>query len=250
MLRMLGQPAAFSKVALACLVAQPVSVLPGGELYRSAMLKRYGNVSLVHGTPSVFAQSIAESVGVTIIALIGVAILKRYVAIILIVVCLFGGILIYIRWYNARTSHKLINKIPFVSINHTRLRSFLDKNRVLLTGKNFIILLATSYISTFAGIAIVLICSLAFGSQLNLFQAAIAYALPVALEGVSFLPGGLGVNEGGSISLLTLFGTGLPVAVAITLITRLFTLGIGFPLGFAAILWAKLGAYIHYDGTS
>src|SRR3954469_3667253 len=38
MLRMLGHPARFDQVAVACLVAQPVAVLPGGELYRASML--------------------------------------------------------------------------------------------------------------------------------------------------------------------------------------------------------------------
>lgn len=247
MLRMLEEPVAFGKVALACLVAQPVAVLPGGEMYRSSMLKRYGNVSRVHGIPSVFAQSIAESVGLTLIALIGAALIHKYFALLAAIAIIFIAILLYIRWHNSRQSHKFVNKLPFVSINYRRLKSFLEKNRILLTGSNFFVLVAASYVSTFAGIGIVYVCATAFGAQLDLFQAAVAYALPVALEAVSFLPGGLGVNEGGSISILTLFGLSLPLAVAITLITRLFTLGIGFVFGFGAIAWAHVGAYRRYD---
>ena len=250
MLRMLEEPVAFGKVALACLVAQPVAVLPGGEMYRSSMLKRYGNVSKVHGIPSVFAQSIAESVGLTVIALIGATIIRKYFELLVIIAVLFTLILLYVRWHNTRKSHKIVNRLPFVSINYRRLKSFLEKNRILLTGRNFFVLVAASYVSTFAGIGIVYVCATAFGANLDLFQAAIAYALPVALESVSFLPGGLGVNEGGSISIFTLFGLALPLAVAITLITRLFTLGIGFVFGFGAVAWAHLGGYRRYDHSS
>ena len=250
MLRMLHHPVAFDKVAVACMVAQPVSVLPGGEMYRGAMLKRYGNVSLTHGAPSVFAQSIAESIGLLVIALIGAAVLHRYVAVLLVLTVIFGCIMGFIAWRNAHRTHHVINKIPFVDVHHNRLRSFLDKNRTLLIGRNFFVLVLASYISTFAGIAIVFLAAEAFGAHVSPLQAAIAYALPVALESVSFLPAGLGINEGSSVSILALFGTGLPVAVAITLITRLFTLGIGFLYGFGAMAWARIGDYRQYRRAS
>lgn len=247
LMRMLGHPVAFYKVALACLVAQPVSILPGGELYRGAMLKRYGNVELSHGIPGAFAQSIAESVGLLLIALAGISVLHRYVGILFILVLIFGGLMLFFGRRRHSHSHRLVNMVPGVNIHHSRWRSFLDKNRTLLTGSNFVVLLLASLVSTFAGVAIVYLASHALGAHLTLFKAAIAYALPVVIEAVSFLPGGLGVNETGSIGVLTLFDINLPLAVAITLIMRLFTLGLGFVYGFAAMGWDRLGRYRHYD---
>ncbi len=247
MLRLLGQPAAFDKVALACLVAQPVAVLPGGELYRGAMLKRYANVSLTHGLPSVFAQSLAESIGLLVLAILGVSMLHQYVGILLVVAAITGALWSFIRWHNARTSHRLVNKLPGVNLHHHRVRSFLEKNRDLLSGRNLLVLVLASYISTFAGVAILLVAAQAFGSSLDPMQATIAYALPTILEAVSFLPGGLGIHEQGSVGILTLFGVNLPLAVALTIAVRLFTLGIGFMYGLAALGWAKLGRYTRYD---
>jgi glycosyltransferase 2 family protein len=247
MLRLLGAPADFGRVALACLVAQPVAVLPGGELYRSAMLKRYANVSLRQGVPSVFAQSLAENVGLLAIALVGVVVLQRYGAVLLGLAAVFGAIWAYIRWQNSHTSHRLVNKLPWVEVEYGQIKSFLVKNKALLTGRNLWLLVAAALVSTLAGVAMVWIAAGALGAPLNGLQAAIAYALPVMLEAVSFLPGGFGVHEQGSVGVLAFFGVGLPAAVAITIIVRLFTLGAGFGYGFAAMLVARLARVRRYD---
>lgn len=239
MLRMLGQPMSLGRVTLATLVAQPVAILPGGELYRSAMLKRYGNVDFKDGIPSVFAQSVAETVGLLIIAIIGAFFLHRYVGFVIVISFFFITLLAYIHRHNPRKSHKAINKLPKVNISFPRLKTFLHKNRILLTGTNFVQLLLISYIGTFAGIAIVWMTVAALGHSLSLFGASVSFALPLMIQSLSFLPGGIGVNEQGSVGILLLFGINLPLAVAATLIIRFFTLGTGFLFGFAAMVVDK-----------
>ena len=247
MLRLLGRPLRFSKVAIACLVAQPVAVLPGGELYRGAMLKRYGNVSLIHGAPSVFAQSVTEGLGLLLVALAGVLVLHRYTLTVSVLGTVFVVILLFIRWQNDRSSHRWLNKLPWVNVSFSKLQSYLSKNRLLLTGSNFWRLLGASLISTLGGVGIVYVAAHSLGAVLSPLQAGIAYAVPAVLEIVSFLPGGLGVNEGSSVSILALFGLGVPTAVAVTLVVRLFTLGLGFVYGFLALGWAHIRHYHRYD---
>jgi uncharacterized protein (TIRG00374 family) len=240
MLRMLDEQAPFRKVALACLVAQPVAVLPAGELYRTAMLKRYGGVALRHSVPSVFAQSLAEEIGLLMIAFVGVVVLGRYKIITLAIGMVVAGLWALIYWNNSRVSHRLVNKLPWVNVGHRQVRSFLDKNRTLLSGKNFWVLVAAAGITTVAGVAIVYVGAQGIGVPLSPLQAAIAYAVPMILEAVSFLPGGFGVSEQGSVGILAIFGVHLPAAVAITLIMRLFTLGMGFVYGFGAMAVARI----------
>lgn len=239
MLRILDEPAPFGKVALACLIAQPVSILPAGELYRSTMLKRYANVSFRNGVPSVFAQALTESIGLLVIALVGAIFMHRYVGLMVVIAVIFFSLIAVLKWHSTKRSHKLVNKVPKVSISRRRLNEFLHKNRTLLSSKNFLLLLITSYISTFAGIAAVFIAANALDASLNLFESAIAFSLPVILQGVSFLPAGLGVNEQGSVGIMTLFGIGLPAAVAITILVRAVTVGTGFIYGLIAFLIAR-----------
>jgi uncharacterized protein (TIRG00374 family) len=240
LLKMLGQKTSFRIVALACLVAQPVSILPGGELYRGIMLKRYGNVALSESAPGVFAQSLTESLGLVIIALIGASILHRYVGVTALIAAVIIAIISAVNFYNGRHAHRVTNVVPGVNLHHSRVRAYLDRNQVLLSGKNFLFLFMVSLISTGSGIAILGVSALSLGHGLSLAQAAIAFALPTTLEAISFLPGGMGANEGSSVGLLTLFGTGLPEAIALTILVRLFTLGTGFLFGFAAMLAARL----------
>jgi uncharacterized protein (TIRG00374 family) len=247
MLRVLDTPAPFGRVAVACLVAQPVAVLPGGELYRSAMLKRYSGVSPRESVPSVFAQSLAETVGLLVIAIVGTIILQRYGVIVAGIGLGVVAMWAVIRWHNSHTSHRLVNKLPWVNVRHAQVKSFLDKNRRLLSGRNLWALVVAAFISTVAGVEIVYVAAGAVGVPLSPLQAAVAYAVPAVLEAVSFLPGGFGVNEQGSVGILTLFGTGLPAAVAITIITRLFTLGMGFVYGFGAMAVARLAELKRYD---
>jgi len=247
MLRMLERPARFDQVAVACLVAQPVAVLPGGELYRASMLKRYANVSMKHGSPSVFAQSIIEAMGLIGLALLGAAALHRYVAIVLGLAIIMVLIWAAIKWQSAKTSHKLINNVPKVTVSLGRVAVFMEKNRTLFHRKNFAILLGATLISTVAGAGMIMVASQALGSNLSFLQAIIGYTLPTALEAVSFLPAGLGINEQGSVGIFRLFGMNLALAVALTILVRLFTLGIGFVFGFAAMGWARLAHYRRYD---
>jgi uncharacterized membrane protein YbhN (UPF0104 family) len=247
MLRMLGQPAGFGRVTLACLVAQPASVLPGGELYRSSMLKRYANISLAHGLPSVFAQSLAETVGLLLIALMGAVMLHRYLLVVLGLGAVFGGLIALVKWQSRRRSHRLLNALPGINIHHSQLYPFIQKNRVLLNWRNFSLLLAASYISTFSGVAVLFLAAPELGVHLSWSQAAIAYALPTVLGAVSFLPGGLGASDGGTIGILALFGLSPALGVVLALVLRLFTLGVGFAYGFGAMAWAAVTGAKRYD---
>jgi uncharacterized protein (TIRG00374 family) len=244
---MLDQSPRFDQVALACMIAQPIAILPGGEFYRSTMFKKYANVALREGIPTVTAQSISEMIGLLIVALIGTALIRHYQEVVVIGAVIIAIVWAYIRWQRTHRSHRVINWLPFVDISRRRLHSFLTKNRLLLSGQNFFILLFSSFISIGAGIAALYITAQAFGSHIDIFQASVAFVLPVILEMVTFLPGGLGVNEQGSVGILALFGVAVPMAVAITIMVRLFTLGMGFVYGFAAFAFARAVNYKEYN---
>lgn len=247
MLRMLDVKVSISKVALACMVAQPVSVLPAGELYRGAMLKRYANVSISKGSPTVVTQAIVEAIGLLLVALVGAAVLRQGMLPITVVASGLILVVVGIKKNQINLSQKILNKIPGISVTRSKLKVFLSSNQTLLHRYNFFTLLAASFITTLAGVGIIFVAARGLGVQLSLFQAAISYALPVVLGAVSFLPGGIGASEQGLVGMLALFGVGISPAVAITLIMRTFTLGVGFVYGFLALLYAKAARVKEYS---
>jgi uncharacterized membrane protein YbhN (UPF0104 family) len=80
-----------------------------------------------------------------------------------------------------------------------------------------------------------LLAVLWLGGQLTPMQAFFAFSASLVLGNVTFLPGGLGATEAGSVALLTLFGVGTALATTATLTVRFTTLWLGFGLG--AVAW-------------
>jgi uncharacterized protein (TIRG00374 family) len=247
MFKMLEKPAPFKIIAIASMAAQPIAVLPAGELYRGILFKKYANVSLQDSSPSVLAQTISEGIVLVTISIIGASILKKYVGLTVIVGVMFFLIWVLISNYKGRKAHRILNIVPGINVHHAKVRAYLDRNQILLSNMNFAYLLAISLVSVLSGIILVAVTSNALGHPLNLQKAAIIFALPATLETFSFLPGGIGVSELGSIGLLALFGYTTPLAIALTLIVRLSTLGLGIVYGFIAMAFLKLRRYQVYE---
>ncbi len=241
MLRVLGKEMPFSKLAVAYFVSQPVSLLPAGEIYRSVMLKKHGNVPMVSGVPVVIVQSFTENIGLLVIALCGAIFLNTYLIAVVIVAILYALVLrsVHLNRETHKRGLKLISKLPFVNISKYKFFSFIEKNQTLLSGKTFFVLLFSSFISSFFAITALLLAANSFGVELSFVEAAIAYSIPLIIQNLTFLPGGLGVNEQSSVGVLVLIGVGLPAAVALTIVVRMITLVIGVVLGIIAIGYAK-----------
>jgi uncharacterized membrane protein YbhN (UPF0104 family) len=133
-----------------------------------------------------------------------------------------------------------LNRLPFVNLARNTFHRFVTKNKILLSGTSLIILLATGLVSSSIASLLLYIIASDMGTQLSIPQAVIAFSLPAVLQNVTFLPGGIGVNEQGSVGVLTLLGASLPSAIAITIIMRTVTLLFGVVLGLGAIVTAKI----------
>jgi uncharacterized membrane protein YbhN (UPF0104 family) len=247
MLRMLDMPMSFGRVTLAYFTAHPVALLPAGELYRTVMFKKYGNAPPERTSSIIVAQGLIEALALLIIALAGAITIKKGLLPIVALASVFGFIILSLKYSNLNKGHKLINKLPGVSLSRFKYRAFKDTHTELFHRYNFLKLLVSSYITTAAGIAILMESTSAVGARIDVYQAAIAYALPVILGAVSLLPGGLGANEQGQVGILALFGVGFTPAIIITLLLRSFTLGIGLVYGLVAILLSQVITLRTYD---
>jgi uncharacterized protein (TIRG00374 family) len=237
MLRVLGTKASLWSTVMAYFVAQPISLLPGGEAYRTITLRDHSNVPLSKGISVVFIQSFTENVGLVLLALISATILKQQTIIILGLMAIYLMVLVLIRTRRiAEKSRTLINRLPFVNVARSKFHSFIHKNNQLLRGKSLIVLFGSSFVSTLIAATVLYIVANDMDITLSYTQAVIAFTLPAVLQNVTFLPGGIGVNEQGSVGILLVLGATLPAAVALTLIMRFVTLGLGIILGLLAIL--------------
>lgn len=240
MLSQLGVKKPFLLVAMSYISAQPVSLLPAGELYRSALLKKYADVPVHKSSPTVVMQGLIEAIVLLTAALIGAISLGKNQILVLAAAVILILLLIAIKRGWLAAAGRSLNKLPFVHLSSQKLDRFFGDNKIFLTWQNLPTLLLMTIFPIAAGIMIVYLAAGSVGSHLSLMQSTIAYCLPVVLSGLSFLPGGLGASEGGTIGLLHLMGMGVPEAVAVTLIVRVFTLGAGLLFGVIGIIVANI----------
>lgn len=242
MLSTLSESRSLKVITLSYLVAQPVSLLPAGEMYRSVMLKKHGDVPMISGLPVVFIQSLTENIGLVVLALVGAIVIHQYILLVLIVAIAYTLVVVVIRRRKSvHRSHKVVKKLPFITIKKSKLVALFRQKRTLLKGKSLWVLIGTSFVSSLIASFVLFVTAQSFGVELTFFQAAIAFAVPMVIQNLTFLPGGIGVNEQSSVGILVVFGVNLPAAVALTVVLRFMTLGMGVALGLIAVAYIKLG---------
>lgn len=241
MLGVLNAPRSFIDTVIAYFNAQPIALLPAGEAYRVVTLEEHVNVPKSKGISVVFIQSFTENIAMVILALISAVILKQNILIIVGLLFLYFAVFIIVRARRtADKSHEVMNKLPFINFARSKFKTFIDRNKTLLSGRSLIVLLISGLASTVIASSLLYIVANDIGIHLDYTHAVIAFVLPTVVQNISFLPGGIGINEQGTVGILVLIGAPLPAAVALTLIMRFVTLVLGIIIGLISILVSKL----------
>ncbi len=236
MLRLLGIRKPLARVSLIYMAAQPVSILPAGELYRTVLLEKELDVPIRTSASTVTLQGLVEAVVLLAFSLAGAFMLGKDRGALLAVAVIVALLIASLQQGWLDGGHKLLNKLPFVQINKRKYDRFVDDHQKLLTGKTLAIVVGLSLLPVMCGIGIFYIAAHAVGANISLSGASIGYCLPVVLSGISFLPGGVGASEGGTIGILKLINVATAATFAITLLIRIFTLGAGMLYGLIALL--------------
>jgi uncharacterized protein (TIRG00374 family) len=226
-LRLLDIKQPLVPVTLLYLSGQPFSLLPAGELYRTVLLKKHLKVSMSKSSPSVTIQGLVEAIVLITFSIVGAFLIGRNQVIVAVVGVLMLLLILALQRGWLSKMYVILDKLPFLSISNAKYRKFLVSHQQLLSPKALTSLVAFSLLPVLSGVAILFLSSRAVGFDISFIQSIIGYSLPVIISGLSFLPGGLGVSEGGTIGMVQLFGASAAVAVAITLMLRIFTLAAG-----------------------
>lgn len=240
MLGVLNTKRSFMSTVMAYFTAQPIALLPAGEAYRVVTLNEHSNVPKTKGLSIVFIQSFTENIAMIILALVCATTQKSYFIVVLALLLLYFVLFFFVRTRRtADKSHRFLIKLPFVNFARSKFKLFIDRNRTLLSGKSLVVLILSGFVSTLIISMLLFIVANDMGVGIDFPHAVIAFTLPTVLQSVSFLPGGIGINEQGTVGLLVLFGSSLPAAVALTIVMRFVTLALGVIIGLICLLIAK-----------
>jgi uncharacterized protein (TIRG00374 family) len=239
LLKAMGINQQFGVVALSYISAQPVTLLPAGEVYRSHSLERHTGVPVRDSLPQFAMQGVLE--GAAMATLAGISALAlgtlRIPVLILAVVVLLVTIAIG-RGYVANFT-RILNRLPFVNVTNRNIEQFSDRHRAVLSLHWLPFLYALSLVTEVLGAAIAYTAVVGLGAHINVYQAVLVYVLPIVVGFISFLPGGFGVSEQSAVGILLLANVSVAHAVASTLTMRVTIVGLGVLYGGVAMLFSR-----------
>jgi uncharacterized membrane protein YbhN (UPF0104 family) len=232
-----------------------LTVTPGkvGEVLKSYLLREDCGVPMARTAPIVLAERVTDLVGCLLLVLVGAATFGRSREVVF--VCAAGAILVGALVLPVLVPPLgdwligVVERLPAIGRAGPKLRQFHEATRVVLAPAPFALTLALSVIAWAAECTAFWVIAGGFavgGEGPSLLLCTFIYALTTVGGALSFLPGGLGVQEGGMVGLLLAAGAHLdrPAASAATILTRLATLWYAVLLGVIALVVAQrsLGA--------
>ncbi len=227
-----------------------LTVTPGkvGEVLKAYLLRETHGVPMARTAPTVVAERATDLLALVALALVGVEALGGNARVLWAAVVLVG-ILVGLA-SSRRLAHFLISvaaRLPLFGKMAPKLREFYDATAVLLRPTPLLL-------ATLLSVAAWACECLAFWVVLHGFPGADAslklctfiYAAMTIAGAVSFLPGGIGVQEGGMVALLvsTAHGIGAATAAAATFITRLCALWFAVAVGLVALTMVRRRATV------
>lgn len=226
----------FWVVSLSYISAQPVSLLPGGELYRSRELERHTGVPFKKSAAQFTMQGLLEGAAMVTLAIISAMFLGtlRLPFICLGVLIILG--IVAIAKGGIVNAGRLLNKLPFLELADEGLERFSKRHREVLRWKWFLWLYIISIFVEIVGSVIAYVSVAAVGGHIGASQAVLAYVIPVIIGFVSLLPAGLGISEQSAIGIMLLSHIKIATAVAGTLIMRVSIVGTGVIYGAVALV--------------
>lgn len=221
-----------------------LTVTPGkiGELLKSYLLRESYDIPVERSAPIVLAERLTDLVSLLFLSLLGATISmtreQRYLVAVGFGMCALLLVCLSFR----RLGHGLLDvvgKLPPRRVTMAlvpRLRTFYDAAYVLLRPLPLLVAVLLSTAAWFFECLAFYYVMRGAEAPVSLLLCTFIYSLMTVAGALAFVPGGLGVTEGGMALLLSqLGGVAKPPAVTATLITRVLTLWFAVLLGVVAL---------------
>jgi uncharacterized protein (TIRG00374 family) len=201
--------------------------------------------------PTVVAERATDLLALVALALIGVGALAGGERLLWVALALVGSLIAFVS--SERLAHGLIGvaaKLPVVGRLAPKLREFYDATAALLAPAPLVAATALSVAAWACECVAFWVVLRAFpGAEASLKLCTFIYAAMTIAGALAFLPGGLGVQEGGMVALLvkTAHGVGGATAFAATFVTRLCTLWFAVVIGLAALALLQRRAHVDLE---
>ena len=215
-----------------------MGVTPGkiGEIVKSHILKKDFSKPISKTGPIVLVERYYDLVGVILISTIGIWFVNIDKIIIIFALILAISILVLSqRKKIVESVLKKTSKIPFVKKYTENIIQSYGTIQILLRPKIYAKGIVYSVSSWGIESLAVYLTFQGFGIDLSFPLIALIFIMSTIVGAISFVPGGIGVTEGGMIGFLLLYDIDYTTAFASVLAVRIFTLWFSVIIGLIAL---------------
>lgn len=222
-----------------------MQVTPGrvGEWVKSYYVGRAGGAPAARTAPIVLAERVTDLLGLVVLAASGLLVYRTALPVVAVSALLALGLLAILRSPRlARRVARIIERIPLLRRLAPHAEEFAGASDVLLTWRPLAVATVISFVSWIAEVGAYWLVLHGLGieaTSTTLFQAAFVWPVATLAGGLLLTPGGLGVAEGGLVTLANTLIDGVVrgTATAAALVTRGVTLWIPTAIGLLAMLY-------------
>jgi glycosyltransferase 2 family protein len=203
-----------------------------GEILRSPFIKRDYNISISKTAPIVLVERFYDLLGGTIIISIGLIFADFDKAIIILPIGFLAIILFIMR--SKTIFNKLflrLSKIRFISKLLPNVEESFEVISTLMKPKYFLVGTLLPIIFSMLEVAGVYLFILGLSETINFNDLLVIYQATNIAAGLSMIPGGVGILEGGMVGLFVLYKIKYEVALSVALLTRLVSTGMFSVIG-------------------
>ncbi|MHA2219075.1 MAG: lysylphosphatidylglycerol synthase transmembrane domain-containing protein [Candidatus Hodarchaeales archaeon] len=222
-------------------LALAITPAKAGEAIRAVLLKKGSDIDLSKGLASTFSERLIDLLAVTIISIVGIIVMGFESDYLIILLAIFSFVVVGIIIFLSNHLYRIFSKVFFLG-PWKKMGNYIDNFRsdVVITFQLPVFggALVFGIIGWTCECLAFMLIAHSLGISMTFQMAMFIYATSSIIGAISFLPGGLGLMEGGlSFLVIDLLSVTYTQSVALTLVIRFTTLWFGVGVGLAFLLW-------------
>ncbi len=203
-----------------------------GEMVRSPYIKRDYGIPISKSASIVFVERFYDLLGLTVLLSIGLLFIEFERSILLIPLAIIALTILIFK--NKRFLLYILNKtsrIKFLSTLNSNFEESYESALKILKIKFLVSGIILSTITYFLQALAVFYLVVGFNEVITLEQITVIFTASNFIAALSMIPAGIGVFDGGMVGLFVLNGLDYDIAVTITILLRLISIGLFSGIG-------------------
>lgn len=235
LMRVVGHPISTRDALYLQLSGQSMALTPGrvGEAFKPWLARDIGGMSMTRGVALVFAERVADLIGVCILSVGGLSAIdgNRWTLVTALLAILIGTMIASSRWFHS-LALRIVKRQTWAREHYCSAETVSETIRLAMSWRTLAWSVPVSLLAWgLEGLGFALCLSVLGFDGVSLLTAVSIYAVSTLAGALTFLPGGIGLTEASMAGILIAAGMQPGDASAAMVITRVTTMWWGVAIG-------------------